>query len=289
MMASSTLLKVDGRALPVSHLDRVLFADDHTTKSDVIAYYVKVAPLLLTILRRRPVMRVRWPSGTAQPGFYERQLPAGTPSWVHRVALPHEARMVEYPLVDSRADLAWLAQVGAIELHTPQWRLHAGNRRVDRVIFDLDPGPGTDLRDCAALAQTIRELLERQGHRVVPVTSGRKGVHVYVPWTPSRDGSGSVFARDLAESLARSDERIVAHQTKADRVGRILIDWSQNNEHKTTVSPLSLRGTDSPYVAAVRTWSEMASPRLEHMTIAEASEAFGPDCSDEIRLMCSWL
>jgi len=283
------LLNLDGRALPVSHLDRVLFAGDQTTKADVIAYYVVVAPLMLSILRRRPVMRRRWPAGTSAEGFYERQLPAGTPPWIHRVALPHDARLVEYPLVGSRADLAWLAQVGVIELHTPQWRLHNQNPRVDRVVFDLDPGPGMDLHDCAALALTIRDHLERQGHRVVPVTSGRKGVHLYVPWAPSRDGPGLAFARSLADTLADSDDRIVTHQAKADRAGRILIDWSQNSEHKSTVSPLSLRGTAGAGVAAVRRWSELSAPNLEQMTMAEAGETFGSHASKEIRQLCSWL
>jgi len=177
---------VEGLGVRFTHLDKVLYPATGTTKSEVIDYYVAVAPFLLPGEAGRPLTRKRWPAGVEEPAFFAKDLEPGTPSWMPRVQIPHTGGPKFYPLVDSAAGLAWLGQVAALELHVPQWRLdppaapHAAQpgRRIirypDRVVFDLDPGPGAGLAQCAQVALAVRQRLGWLGEQIVPVTSGSK-------------------------------------------------------------------------------------------------------------------
>lgn len=265
------------RTVRVTSPDRVLFPATGTTKADVLAYYVQAAPAMLPHLAGRPVTRKRWPDGVDGEAFFAKDVDPGTPDWMPTVQVPHEDGTKFYPLIDAAAGLAWCAQVSAVELHVPQWRLAApsgprvaGRRRaplVDRVVIDLDPGPGVGLAECARIAVALRERLGELGERSVPVTSGFKGMHVYVPMDvplPADEANG--WARQVAAAMvAAFPELAVDSMAKVKRQGRVLIDWSQNNPAKTTVAPYSLRGRTEPTVAAPRTWDELADPDLRHL------------------------
>lgn len=265
-----------GRApieVALSNLDKVLYPETGTTKGEVIAYYTAIAPAILAHLAGRPVTRKRWPDGVDEPSFFEKNLPAHAPAWLTRRVIEHSDRRVSYPLIDSEAGLAWLGQQAALEVHVPQWRF-AGERPgpATRIVFDLDPGPGAGLPECARVALAVKEIVEGAGMRVYPVTSGSKGIHLYVPLDrPLGPGGASTVAKQVAASLAHlRPDLVTATMAKAVRRGKVLLDWSQNNPAKTTVCPYSLRGRAHPDVAAPRTWAEIEdSARLRHLRFDE--------------------
>jgi bifunctional non-homologous end joining protein LigD len=265
---------VGGRVISLTHLNRVMFPGTGTTKAEVIAYYASVAPALLPLLRDRPVVRRRFPDGTDADGFYERNAPAYLPQWFRVLELPQGSGTVRYPMVDDAACLVWMSGHSALELHTPQWRATGPARgEPDRLVIDLDPGEGAGLAECAVVAQWVREHLEGADLTCVPVTSGSKGMQVYAAWP----GSAPASTIEVARALAFAGERalpglVVARMTKASRPGRVLLDWSQNNPAKTTVSPYSLRGLDRPYVACPRWWGEIDDPRLAQVEMPEVAD-----------------
>lgn len=271
-------VRIGGRSLRLSRLDKVLYPQTGTTKADVIRYYTTVAPVLLPHLRGRPVTRKRWPDGVgtaAAPGasFFIKDLEAGAPAWLPRATITHSTGPKDYPLVDDVAALAYLAQVASLELHTPQWRFAPDGRRLppDRMVLDLDPGPGMGLADCARVAQWARTILTGMGLDPVPVTSGSKGVHIYtgLPGEQTSDQVSAV-AKELARALeADHPDTVVSAMAKSLRPGRVFVDWSQNNANKTTVSPYSLRGRLRPTVAAPRRWDELDDPHLGHLEFEE--------------------
>lgn len=271
---------VGGRALRVTSPDRVVYPADGVTKAAVVGYYVHVAERILPHLRRRPVTRVRWPGGVDEPRFFEKQLPKGAPDWIETLDLTHSDGTVTYPLAHEPATLAWFAQQNALELHVPQWRWHGDTSRVDRLVLDLDPGPRTGLAECAQIALWMKEQLDADGLESVPVTSGSKGIHVYARWRASDQSlSTSEYAKSLAGSAAEAfPDLATASMTKVERGGKVLIDWSQNNPSKTTITPYSLRGRARPFVAAPRGWDEVADAGLSHLLMSDAVERLdGPD------------
>jgi bifunctional non-homologous end joining protein LigD len=275
------VVDVAGRRLRLTHLDKVLYPATGTTKAEVVDYYVRVSAPLLAQLRDRPVTRIRWPHGTGDPQqFFEKNVPAGAPSWVRTATLPagtsRTGSAVTYPLFDDVPALVWSSNLSALELHTPQWRVDGrgtGMRHPDRLVVDLDPGPGTGLPECAALAHEVRERLGADGLHAYPVTSGGKGLQLYAPLSGRQDGEVvRDYARRLAEGLARDLRRwVTATMTKSRRTGKVLVDWSQNNVAKTTITPYSLRGRERPTVAAPRSWDEVDDD-LAQLTFTEVLE-----------------
>ncbi|TNU76686.1 ATP-dependent DNA ligase [Miniimonas arenae] len=298
------LVRVGERTVRLTNPEKVLFPGDPdagigpTTKAELVEYYWRIAPVLLPHLAGRPVTRKRWPHGTgegAEP-FFTKNLDSGTPDWVPRAAVVHHERTVDYPLVDEVATLVWCAQMAAIELHVPQWRLPAdvlaGRRPYsldaataapDRLVVDLDPGPGVGLAQCCEVALAARELLDGMGLVCVPVTSGSKGLHLYARLEGVGAAGASAFAAELAESLAAELPALAITQMKRSlREGRVFVDHTQNNPAKTTVSPYSVRGRLQPWVAAPRTWAEIeegasgggegGSGSLRHLRMAEVLE-----------------
>lgn len=269
---------VDGRTLSVTNLDKVLYPSTGTTKGEVIAYYAEVGQVLVPHLWQRPVTRKRWPDGVGTDGehvnvFFAKNLPKGTPDWVRRYPIQHSDGVNEYPVVDDVAALVWLAQLAALELHVPQWRFTEDGAPLppDRLVLDLDPGEGVSMAECAEVAFWVREVLEGAGLPAFPVTSGSKGIHLYAHLDGSLDADGaSALARELAQALqAEHPDRVTAVMRRADRPGKVFLDWSQNNGNKTTITPYSLRGRVRPTVAAPRTWEELADPGLRHLEFAE--------------------
>jgi bifunctional non-homologous end joining protein LigD len=255
--ADVTRVEVAGRRLRLTSLDKLLFPATETTKGEVLSYYAQVADVLLPHLARRPLTRVRWPHGTADQSFFEKNLPSGAPSWLSRVKVDD----VTYPMVDDLAQLTYLVNLNSIELHVPQWRVDdAGTRQnPDRLVIDLDPGAPAGLRECAQVALMVRERLDELGLDLYPVTSGSKGMQLYatIPGDLTSDQT-----RDLAQQLAQEltkqhPELVVWKMTKSLRPGKVFLDWSQNVAAKTTICPYSLRGKETPTVAAPRTWDEI--------------------------------
>jgi bifunctional non-homologous end joining protein LigD len=279
---SRQTVTVDGRRVTLTNLDKVLYPETDTTKADVLRYYAEIADVMIPYTVQRPATRKRWVHGVGTPDkpgevFYQKNLdPASTPEWVARRSIEHSSRNNDYPLVNDRATLTWLAQIAALEVHVPQWQFDrlGGARNPDRLVLDLDPGEGLSLADCAHVAFLARDILTDMGLNPLPVTSGSKGIHLY----SALDGSlTSDQVSDVAHELARALEAdhpdlIVSDMKKTLRVGKVLIDWSQNNRAKTTIAPYSLRGRFTPTVAAPRSWSELESPSLAQLDFEEVLE-----------------
>jgi bifunctional non-homologous end joining protein LigD len=256
-LSENTSVLVEGRKLKLSSLDKLLFPATETTKGEVLNYYAQVAPVLLPHISQRPVTRVRWPHGTGDQSFFEKNLPSGAPSWLPRVKVDD----VTYPMVDDLAQLTYLVNLNSIELHVPQWTVNGEGERQnpDRLVIDLDPGPGASLRECSQVALMVRERLGGLGLDLYPVTSGSKGMQLYAGLSGDLT---SDQVRDLAQRLAqeltkKNPDLIVWRMTKSLRPGKVFLDWSQNVAAKTTITPYSLRGKETPTVAAPRSWDEV--------------------------------
>jgi bifunctional non-homologous end joining protein LigD len=251
-------IEIEGRTLSLSNLDKVLYPSGFT-KGQVIDYYVRIAPVLLPYLNGRNTTMRRFPNGSTATSFFNKNLPAHTPEWVKRVQI----KDVSYPVVDDVATLVYVANLASLELHVPPHRAADGSFVPDRLVFDLDPGPNTGIRECAVLALEIRELLTPLGLASVAKTSGSKGIQVYASCPPGMEFEGpagaTAFTKALAEGLeARHPERYVTKQAKELRPGKVLIDWSQCIQAKTTVVVYSLRARDTPTVSTPVLWDEVA-------------------------------
>jgi len=264
------LVRVGDRQLEVSNLDKVLYPEVGFTKGEIIDYYVRVAPVLLPHLRDRPLTRIRYPNGVDAPSFFEKNAPAGTPRWVKRQRLPVPGsstgrETLDFILVNDLATLAWLANLAAIELHTPQWRLN-GSRPAnpDLLVVDLDPGPPAGLDECCLVAVAAKHRLEMDGLTPFAKTSGKKGMQLLcrLPGDQSSD-EVSAYAKRVAEDLEEALPKLVTSKmTKSLRPGKVFFDWSQNAAAKTTVSAYSLRAGPRPTVSAPVTWEEVEEAQV---------------------------
>jgi bifunctional non-homologous end joining protein LigD len=259
-------VEVGERRLKLSNLDKVMYPATGTTKGEVLHYYAQVAPVMLPHLADRAVTRIRWPNGTADGQFFEKNLPPGAPDWIRSVSVPSTGSRgggdrIDYPIVDDLATLTYLANLAALELHVHQWTVGRNNqpKNPNRLVIDLDPGAPAGLHECARVALLVRDKLAERDLPTAPVTSGSKGLHLYAA-LPGRLNADEVrdLAKEVAQELTKEHKDLVLWQmTKAKRPGKVFLDWSQNTGSKTTISPYSLRGTEAPYVAAPRTWEEI--------------------------------
>ncbi len=256
----------------LTNAEKVLYPDTGTTKADIFGYYTAIAPFMLPHIGGRPVTRKRWPNGVGQPSFFEKDLASSAPDWLPRRRIEHKSRYVTYPLIDTSVALAWIAQQAALEVHVPQWRFVGENPGpATRLVFDLDPGEGVGMPQLAQVARAVRDVLEDIGLTTFPVTSGSKGLHLYVPLAQPVSSSGAVtVARKVAVQLEQSmPDLVTATMTRELRAGKVFVDWSQNSGSKTTVAPYSLRGRAAPTVAAPRTWEELDDPELRQLRFDE--------------------
>ena len=227
-------VEVEGRRLSLSNLDKVLYPRAGFTKGEVIDYYTRIAPALLPHLRDRPLTLKRYPNGVDGQYFYEKNCPAHRPDWVRT----ERVDKIGYCVCDDLATLVWLANLADLELH-PSLSLYEPITRPTVMAFDLDPGPGTGLAECCEVACLLRDALSALGLESYAKTSGSKGIQVYVPLNVDGvdyDAGTKRLSQALARHLeAQRPELIVSQQRKELRKGKVLIDWSQNDEHKTTV------------------------------------------------------
>ncbi|MEX1141423.1 MAG: non-homologous end-joining DNA ligase [Thermoleophilaceae bacterium] len=249
---------VDGRRLRLSNLDKVLYPAAGFAKGQVIDYYTRVAPTLLPHLRRRPLTLKRYPNGVEDKFFYEKQKPSHAPEWVESAPIQMGDRLIDFVLCDDLPTLVWLANLADLELH-PSLSVAEDPDRPTVLAFDLDPGPPAGLPECREVALLLRDALSQLGLESFPKSSGSKGMQVYAPLNaPVTYGETKPFAHALAQLLERRHERlIVSSMKKSLRAGKVLIDWSQNDRHKTTVAAYSLRARERPTVSTPLSWDEV--------------------------------
>ncbi|MCM4079410.1 non-homologous end-joining DNA ligase [Paractinoplanes hotanensis] len=274
-------VSIEGRDLELSNLDKLMYPAAGFTKGEVIDYYTRIAPIMIPHLADRAVTRIRYPNGVDGVHFFEKNKPGGTPDWVRLETLPvpgstKSRETIDFVVVDELATLVWLANLAALELHTPQWRIGADP---DLLVVDLDPGAPAGLRECSAVAMLMRDRLEADGVSAYPKTSGKKGMQLCCPISGTQNAElVSAYAKSVAEELAAMvPGSITAKMAKAVRPGKVFIDWSQNNAAKTTVTPYSLRAQAEPTASTPLTWDEVeavatgaAEPR--HYRAAEVLE-----------------
>ena len=264
MAREETRVAVEGREINISNLDKVLFPAAGFTKGQLIDYYAKVGPAMLPHIADRPLTMKRFPDGVERPYFYEKHVPSHAPDWVRTIDVPSSdgEEGVEYTVIDELATLVWAAQLGGIELHVPLWRI--GRRRnlpgpPDLIVFDLDPGEGTDVVECCSVALLVRQMLDDRGLEGLAKTSGSKGLQVYAKlkgratWDKSRTD-----AHDIATALEKAHpDEVISVMRKSLRKGKVFIDWSQNHPAKTTVAVYSVRGRAQPTASTPVTWDEV--------------------------------
>jgi bifunctional non-homologous end joining protein LigD len=256
-------VEIDGRTVSLSNLQKVLFPEAGFTKAQVIDYYTRVASVLLAHLQGRPLTLKRYPEGVEAGHFYEKQAPSHRPDWVRTAPLEVRGstkgrRTIEFVLCEDLPTLVWLANLADLELHTSLARADHYDRPTI-LAFDLDPGPPATIVECAEVALRLREALEHLGLEGFCKTSGSKGMQLYVPLnTPTGYVHTKPFAHQLALVLERAHpELVVSDMRKELRPGRVLIDWSQNDRHKTTVCVYSLRAKAQPTCSTPLAWEEV--------------------------------
>jgi bifunctional non-homologous end joining protein LigD len=257
-MPKKTEVEVDGRRLELSNLEKIFYPQVKFTKAQVIDYYARVARVLLPHLKNRPVSLKRYPDGVTRPYFFEKQAPSHRPKWIETTPVESEDRRIDYCMINDLPALVWASNLANLELHT---FLHCAPKiEIPTMLaFDLDPGEGTDILLCAQVGLWIRDLLDQLGIRSFPKTSGSKGLQLYVPLnTPVSYDQTKAFAHALAERLENEHpDQIVSKMQKKLRIGKVFVDWSQNDEHKTTVTVYSLRAKDRPTVSTPVSWEEV--------------------------------
>jgi bifunctional non-homologous end joining protein LigD len=259
-MSSKAELIVEKRKIQVSNLDKVLYPKVGFTKSQVIDYYIRAASALLPHLKDRPLTMKRYPDGVEGEFFYEKNCPKHRPKWVQTAKVWSESndRMMNYCLVQDLATLVWAANLADLELHTSLSRKEDIGRPT-MMVFDLDPGAPADIVQCSQVALWLRDLLGKMKLKSFPKTSGSKGLQIYVPLNTSAtydETKGLSLA--LAQHLEREHADLVtSNMSKAVRKGKVFVDWSQNDEHKTTICVYSLRAKEEPTVSAPVSWDEV--------------------------------
>ena len=259
-MAKDTVVEIAGKHLKLSNLDKVLYPDVGFTKGQVIDYYVRIAPALLPHLEGRPLTMKRYPNGVGGMFFYEKNCPSHRPEWVKTVKVWSEGnhRWMDYCLIEDLPTLVWAGNLADLELHTS---LSLGKEilRPTFIVFDLDPGPPANIVQCCQVGLWVRDIFASFGLQNFAKTSGSKGLQIYTPLNTNVSYDDTKpFAHELARRLERQHaELVVFDMKKALRTGKVLVDWSQNDDHKTTVCAYSLRAKERPTVSTPVAWKEV--------------------------------
>lgn len=259
-MPKSSMVTVGGRELNLSNLDKVLYPEAGFTKAQVIDYYVRISPVLLPHLKDRPLTLKRYPEGVNGFHFYEKSCPSHRPEWLQTAAVWSEGRKdyIQYCLMQDLPSLVWAANLADLELHT-SLSLAKDIMQPTFLVFDLDPGAPANIVQCCQVGLWVKELFDKLKLKSFPKTSGSKGLQVYVPLnTPITYNETKAFAHALARVLeTEHPEEIISEMKKSLRVGKVFVDWSQNDDHKTTVCVYSLRAKERPTVSTPVTWKEV--------------------------------
>jgi bifunctional non-homologous end joining protein LigD len=254
------ITEVEGRRLALSNLDKVLYPETGWTKGEAIHYYASVADAVLPHLDGRPLSFLRYPDGVEATAFFAKNVPPGTPDWVTTCEVHRSGGTTDRQvMIQDLPSLVWAANLAALELHTPQWRVEA-ERQADRLVFDLDPGQGATILDCRTVALWLRDRLAQDGLTALPKTSGSKGLHLLASLRPTDSELVQAYARQLAvEAEAALPELAVHRMARQLRAGKVFVDHSQNNHAKTTAAPYTLRARHRQTVSTPVTWDELAA------------------------------
>jgi bifunctional non-homologous end joining protein LigD len=261
-MPNKAELIVEDRKIQVSNLDKVLYPKVGFTKGQVIDYYIRIAPVLLPHLKHRPLTMKRYPDGVEGEFFYEKNCPSHRPKWVQTAKVWSESndRMMNYCLAQDLPTLVWAANLADLELHTSLSRKDK-IKRPTMMVFDLDPGLPADIVQCCQVGLWLRDLLGKMKLKSFAKTSGSKGLQVYVPLnTAATYDQTKDLSRALAQHLeGEHGDLVTSNMSKSVRKGKVFVDWSQNDEHKTTICVYSLRAKEEPTVSTPVTWDEVAN------------------------------
>lgn len=259
-MSSSQTIEIEGKRLKLTNLEKVLYPEAGFTKGQMIDYYARIGPVLIPQLAGRPLTLKRYPEGVDKEFFFEKNATQYRPEWVKTAPIWSEGnrRTVNYLLADDLATLIWIANLASLELH-PSLSLARKIEQPTLIAFDLDPGPPANVVECCQVALWLREIFEHLGLRSFPKTSGSKGLQIYVPMnTPTTYGATKPFAHALARLLEDEHrELVVSDMSKEQRTKKVFVDWSQNDQHKTTIAVYSLRARSRPTVSTPVTWEEV--------------------------------
>jgi bifunctional non-homologous end joining protein LigD len=260
MPTPATIVEVENRKLKLSNLDKVLYPAAGFTKGQVIDYYVRIAPVLLPHLAERPLTMKRYPGGVDEEFFFEKNAPKHRPEWVKTAPIWSEGnqRTVNYILANDLATLVWIANLASLELH-PSLSLASKIEQPTMIVFDLDPGPPANIVQCAQVALWVRAIFDHFGLQSFAKTSGSKGMQMYIPLnTKTTYEETKPFAHAIARLLEQEHpELVVSDMKKAIRTNKVFVDWSQNDQHKTTIAVYSLRARERPTVSTPITWDEV--------------------------------
>jgi bifunctional non-homologous end joining protein LigD len=259
-MAADQIIEVGGRQLKLTNLDKILYPAAKFTKGQVIDYYARIAPVLVPHLKGKPLTLKRYPDGVDAQPFFEKNATKHRPDWVKTAPIWSEGnkRDVNYILCNDLATLVWVANLAGIELH-PSLSLAEDIESPRSMVFDLDPGPPANIVQCCQVALWLREIFEHFKLESFPKTSGSKGMQIYVPLnTKTSYDETKPFANALARLLENEHrDLVVSDMKKAIRTNKVFVDWSQNDEHKTTIALYSLRARERPTVSTSVTWDEV--------------------------------
>jgi bifunctional non-homologous end joining protein LigD len=259
-VSEASTVEVQGKHLKLSNLEKVLYPATGFTKGKVIDYYARIGPVLLPQLAGRPVTLKRYPNGVDGEFFFEKNATQHRPDWVKTAPIwsRHNRRNINFILAEDLPTLVWLANLAALELH-PSLALAKDITCPTMMVFDLDPGPPANIVQCCQVGLWLREIFEHFGLQSFPKTSGSKGMQIYVPLnTPTSYDFTKPFAHALAQLLEHEHPELVVSDMKKElRSGKVLVDWSQNDEHKTTISVYSLRAREHPTVSTPLQWEEV--------------------------------
>jgi bifunctional non-homologous end joining protein LigD len=260
-MASKATLEVGGRQVDVSNLDKVFYPKTGFTKGQMIDYYIRISAVLLPHMKDRPISLKRYPDGVEGFFFYEKQAPSHRPAWIKTAKVAKtDGGAIDYCLINDLPSLVWAANLANLELHTFLHRARSINKPT-ALAFDLDPGPPADIVQCCHVGLWLKEMFDSFGLQSFPKTSGSKGLQVYVPLnTAVTYEKTKAFARAVALHLEKEHpDSVVSRMPKVLRKGKVLVDWSQNDDKKTTITVYSLRAKEQPTVSTPVTWDEVAS------------------------------
>ena len=266
---SRSVVETKGGRLSLSNLEKDLYPSYGFTKAGVLEYYRRIAPLLLPHLRDRALTLKRYPDGVEKGYFFEKRCPAHRPAWVQTAEVTYDGiERMTVCLVNDLETLLWAENLASLELHVPLARVGSPDTP-DSMVFDLDPGEPAGVIECARVALVLRDLLGRMGLASYAKTSGRKGLHVFVPLNRKETSfeDAKTFSRTVAGTLQKHYPGLVtARMAKQERQGKVFINWSQNDAKKTMVSVYSLRAGKEPTVSFPLEWTE----------VEEAIERGGP-------------
>lgn len=254
--------RIHGKDLSLSNLEKDLYPSYGFTKAKILEYYSRMAPVILPHLKDRALTLKRYPNGVEQEYFYEKRCPAHRPPWVRTAEVPYgDHKQLTACLIDNLEALIWVQNLASIELHVPLAKVESP-QTPDSVVFDLDPGERADVLNCAKVALILRNLLDGLKLASYVKTSGKKGLHVFVPLNSPRITfvHTKSFSKAVAETMQKSyPELVTARMAKDSRAGKVFINWSQNDASKTMVSAYSLRAREMPAVSFPVAWKEIVS------------------------------